>query len=639
MYVKYVLVGLCALLVVASGSFAATPGGDRDLSPVPFDETVQVGLTGVDVREAAASGYQVPRAEVFYSQYQYVIGYYGVGSAASALAGDRHRRQFGRPFAVFVSDFSGTGLALTDEGYVRVREGANVGWVAAEDAVFVVDSGARTPGAPAVLPFGDRAAARSFARETGGRIVDWEAVAGELDDRASQRDWRETVAERSAWADRTVRATRALTDRPVSVVVGTDAPTLDAAVAAAPPNTTVRLPPGTVRAANLTIRKPLTLTGAGRETTIRGPSNGSVLQVRSPGVAVTDLRVTGVGPNGTSQEAPAEKSGSWDARVLAAYGYGDAAVVFDGANGSLVRDVRIDTPASGVVVRESDGVVVTDSRVNGSGEWTEGFMGVMTMRSRVVVQDSVFDGGRDGVYTHRAHGTVVRNNRMTDLRFGVHEMYTSRTLVRGNAVRDANMGVVVMTRPTGNAVVGNDVRESRIGVSAVGSGSLIAANRLVDNEYGLYVNAYRSRYVRNTVVGNDVGVRADTIFPTNDVVGNDVVGNERQVMVRGGPVRFWSVGGEGNYWGEIPLRDDDGDGVTERSYYPTGAVDRHLGRTAGAETVAESPTASLVRSLRASLPGLRAAGVVDEAPRTRPVRPGVLANVTDATGGGGGVPA
>jgi nitrous oxidase accessory protein NosD len=563
---------------------------------------------------------------VFYSQYQYVIGYYGVRTAVEALADERHERQFGRPLAVFVSDFSGTGPELTPAGDVRVRQGANVGWVAAEEAVFVVDSGARTPGGPAVLPFGDRADATAFARATGGRLVEWDEL-----DRAvaagTQFDWQSTVDERAAWADRTVGATEPLPDRPVSVVVGRDAPTLAAAVAQAPPNTTVRLPPGTYAAANLTIRKPLTLSGAGRGTTVSGPSNGSVLQVRAAAVAVTDLHLTGVGPNGTSKAAPAGRDESWDARVLAAYGYGDAAIVFDRSNDSLVQDVWVDTPASGVIVRDSDGVVVRRLAVNGSDEPFEGFMGVMAMRSRVVVQNSSFDGGRDGVYTHRAHGTVVRDSRMQELRFGVHEMYTSRALVANNAMRDAQIGVVVMTRPTGNAVVGNDVRDSEIGVSAVGSASLVAENVLVDNEYGLYVNAYRSQYVRNTVVGNDVGIRADTIFPTNDVVDNDVVDNREQVRVRGGPVRFWSRDRSGNYWGELPLLDGDGDGVGDRAYYPTGAVDRHLGRTAGADTVAASPTARLRRTLRDALPGLREAGVVDEAPRTEPVRPDVLDRV------------
>jgi len=72
-----------ALLLAASG-FATSPAGGEQLSPVPFDETLTTGLTGVDVQQAQAAGYVVPKGQVFYSQYQYVVGYYGVETFVDA---------------------------------------------------------------------------------------------------------------------------------------------------------------------------------------------------------------------------------------------------------------------------------------------------------------------------------------------------------------------------------------------------------------------------------------------------------------------------------------------------------------------------------------------------------------------------
>jgi nitrous oxidase accessory protein NosD len=437
------------------------------------------------------------------------------------------------------------------------------------------------------------------------------------------------VAERHAWADRTVADARTLLDRPTSVVVGRDAPTLAAAVERAPPNTTVRLPAGTYDG-NVTVRKPLTVRGAGNATHLRGDGNGSVLRVRAERVAVADLRITGVGNRSRTPDAPGNES-EWDYRVKLGYAYGDAGVEFEDGNGSYVRDVRIETPANGVLFRWSDDAVVENVTVHGSEEWQDGFMGVMDMVSRIVVQDSTFVGGRDGVYTHRADGLVVRNNTMRDARFGVHEMYTSDALVADNDVSGMYIGVVVMTRPRANAIVGNHVRDSDYGLSVAGSGSYVAGNVLVENGYGMTVASRQSLYERNVLLRNEVGARAGTILPTNRVVANDFVANDRHAVALLGPLRIWTDEGTGNYWAGAPGHDRDGDGTLDRPFHATGPVDARAADVVGARTLAHSPALGALRALQGSLPGLRATGVVDTAPRTTPVRPDTVGRLTNGT--------
>ena len=205
------------------------------------------------------------------------------------------------------------------------------------------------------------------------------------------------------------------------------------------------------------------------------------------------------------------------------YGEGDAGIRMADARGSLVADVTVDTPANGVVLLNSSGVAVTNTTVRGTDDWGDGFMGVLAMYSRAVVQDSAFRGGRDGVYTHYSDGLVVRDNTMRGMRYGVHEMYTRDTLVTNNSVRETQVGVVVMTRPQGNLVVGNDVRDSGRGVSVDGSTSLVAWNVVADNGLGISVGADRSLVTHNTVVRNDVGVRDGTLLPTNDIAETDIL--------------------------------------------------------------------------------------------------------------------
>lgn len=181
------------------------------------------------------------------------------------------------------------------------------------------------------------------------------------------------------------------------------------------------------------------------------------------------------------------------------------------------------------------------------------------------------------------------------------------------------------TRPAGNALLDNRVTDAEIGISTAGGASYAVGNVITDTEVGISIGTDRSLYVRNTVVDNGVGVRAATLLPTNTVVANDIVANDRPVAVGNrGTRNIWATAGTGNYWGAVPGLDRDGDGTVDRSYRPDDAVDRVAGRSAGGYAFARSPAVGTLRQFQQAIPGLRGASVVDPAPRTEPVRPAAL---------------
>ncbi|MEF8838103.1 MAG: NosD domain-containing protein [Haloarculaceae archaeon] len=620
---------LVLVLLGAGSAFAVNPAPDQQLSPVPFEETLATGMTGVDVQVARQAGYEIPRAQAFHAQFRFVVGYYGIGTAAGALADETTTERFGRPLAVFVTDYRGTEPRLTDDEFVVLRNEGYRTWTAASEAVYVVDSRARTPGGPAILPFSDRADARAFADRAGGRVVGWDEVATARDPAPWDAVLAERTTARTAWADAAVERTRSLLDRPVSVTVGEDAPTLGAAVERAPPNTTVRVPPGRYNV-DLDVEKPVTIQGAGDATVLDGGGTGTVVTLDGPQTALADVRVTGVGDRDIGNVSARNATG-WDARIQLIYGYGDAGVRLADATDAIVTNVTVETPANGVVLLESDGAVVDGVRVNGTAVSQEGFMGALPMHSRVVIQDSTFRGGRDGVYTHRADGSVVRNNSMAGGRFGLHEMYTSDLLIAGNAIRDTQVGIILMTRPRGNVVAGNDVRHSDGGIYTVGSATVVARNVVAGNDVGLAIGTDRSVYARNTIVGNDLGIREDSLLPTNEVFASDVVLNDRPVETGRGVLLVWAREGVGNYWGEVPGIDRDGDGLVDRGFRPTDPLDRSALESSGSALLGRSPAVSLGRAFQGAVPGLRPSGVLDPAPRVEPVRPEILAAVRTET--------
>nr|WP_303651917.1 NosD domain-containing protein [Halovenus rubra] len=592
--------------------------GGTEPEPVPFDETTSLGIAAEERLELREQGLSVPRVQVFYSQYQYVVGYRGVESAVDMLQQPAHEQQFGYPLAVYVEAFGGDAVEQTDKGYLRAESDSE--WHSASEVSFVVGSGARTPAGETAVPFASEAMAATFVEEYGGDIRTWEQLQQyefELEGAAVVRD---RVTDQRASADERVTAARELMGREQSVVVGEDSPTVQAAVDAAPDGTTVLVPEGTY-AETVVVNKSITLKGTG--ATIRGDGNGTVITVKSDDVGIVGLDIEGVGNRTRAREG--EVGDDWDAVVDTGYAYGDAAILAANVSGTYVANVSIQTRASGVLFRDASHSVVENSAVKGPTNWRDGFMSVNAIRSPVVVQNSTFESNRDGIYLHRSHNTVIRENTFRHNRYAVHLMYTSDSLVADNIVREQSSGgIIIMTTPTRNAVVGNDIRNTGTGIIPGGSRSYIADNVVAFNDLGMSTGATQSLYEQNLIYHNNIGIRSAAVRPSNRVVQNDFVANNDHAKSGIGPLRIWTHDGTGNYW-EGATRWGNG----ERSYSPTDPTDGMLHRTDGTVTLAESPAKRALDIVQDTTPGMRDGDIVDTAPLSEPVNPARLAEIAN----------
>ena len=604
MSIRVAVAFVCSLFILVSvGSFVASPAVFAD-EPADFDRTVAMGMT-LEEQRALGEDRFVPRAQVSYSQFPYVVGYRGVGLAASEVGDPLVVRQFGYPRQVYVERVPAD-PALDGSGY-PIGEHTDE-WLPAADAFFVVDSAARTPSGATPMVFEKREQAVSFAATHGGDVVEWTERERFDAPRSNGTAARDRIDIQETDADETVEEVTTLLDRPVGTVVGEDEPTLGAAVAGAEPNTTIELPPGSYEGP-VDVDESITIRGEG--ATVVGDGNGTVVTVTADDVAISGLSVEGVGDSLRTDEPPNSDAEEWDRHTEEAYGYADAGITADSVDQLLVTGVDIETPASGIVLRDTERTVVDGVRVDGTDQWEDGFMGVTAIRSPAIVQRSTFEGGRDGVYTHRASGITVRDNRFIDGRFGTHFMYTSDALFVDNcAAGQALSGVVIMTSPSGIAIADNVIVDTEQGISTSGSDAYIGENVVAGTSQAIRTSAQNSLYADNTVVNNEVGFRASSIFPTSVVVRNDVVDNEHHVRATSGPLRVWSHGGEGNYW--------DGAQGLGRHYSPTDPVDGRLHRTGAARTLADAPAVRGLRTLRGSVPGMRGESVIDAHPRDTP---------------------
>ncbi|ARS91465.1 NosD domain-containing protein [Natrarchaeobaculum aegyptiacum] len=596
--------------------------------PVTFSETVTMGVSFDD--EIDDPDVELPRAQVFYSQYRYVVGYYGVERFVDAQRQEGHEQRFGYPLTVYVTDYSGTELELSAEGYPRTDD--RVDWTDAESAWFVVDSDARAPDGETAVPFSSRDDAETYAADSGGSVITWDDLLEyeiELEDARTVRD---RVDKRQTDADSLVEHRRAVADRPVKTVVGENE-TIQEAVSRTPTNGTVVVPAGTYEEL-VEIDRPVTLEGKG-DVTIRGDGESTVVMIKSPDAAVRNVEITNVGDSVMPEEQETVTDGpseGGDTVLETAYAGGDAGVYVDDAPGVFLENISIVTPSNGVMLRDSPKTVVRNVSVDGGEEWGDSYMGVMSMRSGDgIIEDSAFRDGRDGIYTHRSHGLVFRNNTLERNRIGVHLMFTGETVIADNDIRAAEAtGIHVMTNPHQNAVVGNHVRNNPTGIRTEGWNSYVADNVVVDNGLGMTTEAGNSIYEHNVIVGNEVGIRATHYLPANRVLANDFVDNDRHVQARRGTLRIWTHDGVGNYWhgtvGDVDESSaDDGEPVVfSRSYSATDPIDSRLHRSGGSPTLAQAPLFDELATLEGTVSGMREASVVDTAPRCTPANPGRL---------------
>ncbi|MDR9412787.1 MAG: right-handed parallel beta-helix repeat-containing protein, partial [Haloferacaceae archaeon] len=233
------------------------------------------------------------------------------------------------------------------------------------------------------------------------------------------------------------------------------------------------------------VDKPVTIQGSGPETVIDGDGMGTPVIVRAADVSIRDLQITGVGPVGARSSD--EQQADWDASIQLAYGGGDAAIVVDGVPRTRIESVLIETPASGIIGREAESMLVRDVEIHGSSTADAGFMGVIVIGAPALIDEVTISGGRDGVYTHRADGTVIRESTLAANRYGTHLMYTSGAVISNNTIDGGDAGVMIMTRPVGNLVIGNRITDSEYGIVPAGGDSYIAQNTVTGSGFGIQI--------------------------------------------------------------------------------------------------------------------------------------------------------
>jgi nitrous oxidase accessory protein len=377
---------------------------------------------------------------------------------------------------------------------------------------------------------------------------------------------------------------------------------LQARVDGARPGDTVVVAAGTYRG-DLLIDRPLTLRGDGRVILI-GSGTGSVMRIRAADVTIENLEIDGLGRGDLAR---------------------DTSGIHVAAPRATIRGCTIRNALFGVYLREAHGAAVERTTVRGvpgltAGEKGSGIHVWNTERFRVT--DSRVFEARDGFYIQSSpHGYLARNVA-SDLRYGLHYMFSDDNVFEDNVFQRADAGTALMysKRITFRR---NQFLHNR-GFASVGllfkscDDVLAEDNLIADNARGIFLEgSYRNTFRRNVVAESDTAIvlydsTGDVRFESNAFVGNftplTLVGRRTDTVFAD------------NYWSDNDEPDLDGDGITDRPYRLSNVFDHLRGNLTAADLFAQGLGASVLAAAERTFPVLSPVPVADPRPLARPPR-------------------
>lgn len=332
---------------------------------------------------------------------------------------------------------------------------------------------------------------------------------------------------------------------------------LQAMIDAAEPGDVLVLTSGTYDG-NVVIDKPLELRGEGWPV-VDGHGEGNVIEVYAPDVTITGLVIANTGTS-LDQE--------------------NAGVSADGERVSIVGN-RFENVLFGVFLRGAHDSYVADN-VIGAADFELGRRGDgirLWESSRTVVERNIVDGGRDTVLWF-SDDLVLRDNRVTNGRYGIHFMYSDGALVERNYLGGNSVGGFLMY--SHNLTLRDNLITGSQGPSGYGiglkdmDGATITGNHIMSNRIGVYFDnspatpGISHDISNNLFAYNETGVMFLPSVRGNVLSGNAFVDNGEQVGVQGKGDFYgnnvFTVGETGNHWSDFAGYDADGDGVGDVFY-------------------------------------------------------------------------
>lgn len=383
------------------------------------------------------------------------------------------------------------------------------------------------------------------------------------------------------------------------------------AVHRAQPHDVIRVRGGT-HVGDLVLDKTVHLTGEGRPV-IRGSGKGSIITVRAPECVISGFRVEHSG-NSLMDE---------DSGILLY------------SNGNQITDNELDDVLFGIYFYGSNGNTARGNTIRGRPRIEQGERGAglhFWNCDRNHIEENVISGTRDGMYLQNASESVIRRNRIVQVRYGLHYMYSNGNVFEDNFFEDNVAGAAIMYSSRIQLRRNRFARNrgfSSFGILFQDSTDItVEQNIISDNATGIFAESLRSSTFRgNLISGNDTALEMFASVSGNEFTENNFVANLTPIRVIGRTTSTrWSKDGRGNYWSEYDGYDLDGDGVGDVPFQIRNLFEKMEGNHPRLRIYFQSPAAQALAAAERTFPIMRSAAEADPKPLMRPVDLGIPTN-------------
>jgi len=391
---------------------------------------------------------------------------------------------------------------------------------------------------------------------------------------------------------------------------------LQAAIDEARPGDVIEIPPGLYQG-NFVIEKPLTLEGIDWPV-LDGQNEGHVIQVnQTPGVTIRGLVIRNSGARLDKEHA---------------------GIAVDESPGLVVEHNRLENTLFGIYIKDSANsriaanvIGAKDLEVPARGDGIR----VWYSEHTEVVGNRV-DRGRDVVLWYN-NGTIIRDNIITNGRYGLHFMYCDDNLVENNWIEGNSVGAFLMysRRLTlrQNAFI-NNRGPSGYGVGLKDMDGVAATDNLFrSNRVGMYFDNspwsidVSQHFQHNAFVHNDIGLLFNPSVARNYFSRNSFIDNLEQVALTGSgnfEGNEFTVAGRGNFWSDYTGYDADDDGLGDLPYVSKSLFENMMDQNPQLRLFQLSPAQQAVDLAAHAFPIFQPKPkFTDEAPLLSPVVPAI----------------
>lgn len=373
---------------------------------------------------------------------------------------------------------------------------------------------------------------------------------------------------------------------------------LQKAIDAAAAGDTLTLQPGTYDGP-ISIIKPLTILGSGKSEII-GLSTGSVIQVLAPNTTLKGLTITGSGLSLETQDS--------------------GIFLHPEALNAVVVDNDVTDNLIGIYVSGAENARVSGNRISGRRDlrMNERGNGVQIWNAPgTVIEKNDIRYGRDGIFVTTSKRNIFRANRMQDLRFAIHYMYTNDSQVIGNQSIGNHIGYAIMSSRN-LKIEGNISDQDRDRGLLFNYANHVSVKRNIvrgGTEKCIFIyNSNRNAFEENLLSDCAIGIHFTAGSERNALTRNAFVNNQNQVKYVGTRWLEWSRDGVGNYWSDQVALDLDRNGIADSVYRPNDLTDRIIWQYPSARLLMNSPAVQVLKYAQGNFPALHPGGVIDSAP-------------------------